>query len=126
MTIRFLKPRKLGLDAESWLRQEVCIFEWMATTWWYLTAGLRFNGGVAVTAMPLLRRDKGSSVGFAVASPALPLRRPLKATGFRITSESTGRDFLSTGDSIVVDKVAIGVGDGWDIAGIVQKEMPRK
>lgn len=33
MTIRFLKPRKLGVSAESWLKHEVRFFECTAATW---------------------------------------------------------------------------------------------
>lgn len=40
MTIKFLKPRKLGAASESWLKHDVRVFECTAATWRYLTGGV--------------------------------------------------------------------------------------
>ena len=87
MTIRFLKPRKLGASFESWLKQEVLGLEWTAATCRYLEGvGFLEPRGVA---LPLLVVD--------MSGTTLPL--------VRIDSTSE--------EPIVLDIVAIGIFFGW-------------
>jgi len=41
--MRFLKPMKLGVSVDSWLRQVVRASQWVAKTWRYLLSLLRLR-----------------------------------------------------------------------------------
>lgn len=56
--MRFRKPKKLGLAAESWLRHDVRTSACTATIWWYLGADLFIEVG-RVTA-PLTCSTEGA------------------------------------------------------------------
>lgn len=76
ITIKFLKPRKLGATSESWLRQDVLGFECTAATCLYFffnrvgrgSRGCNFWGD-PLRRLPCERPDRliGASAGLSVA-----------------------------------------------------------
>ena len=69
ITMRFLKPMKLGVSVVSWLRQDGFDLEWTASTWRYLLRNALRNSEMPTVSSavpfavpfvePLVRRSDG-------------------------------------------------------------------